>query len=260
MDRRAFLKKGGVWLAGSLLGLNRAPCAAADPGTGTCRKSGRPAQMALIIDDIGYNRSIVYRFLDLGVPITFAVLPLLPHSRELSREIHHSGHEVMLHQPMEPVNPRLDPGPGALFVGDDASTIAAVLRRNVESIPFATGINNHMGSRFTASSPEIVHALDTVRTSGLFFIDSRTSGRSKALQTARQFHISAAGRDVFLDNQPAAAAVYHQLLALRRRAEATGSAVGIGHPFPATVAGICRFFEAGAHHGIRLVHVSRTLS
>ena len=81
------------------------------------------ARISLIIDDIGSSPSRLRPFLDLGIPITFAILPKLRYSQEHACEIHRQGHEIILHQPMEPFNRFLDPGPGALYVGDEEDKI-----------------------------------------------------------------------------------------------------------------------------------------
>lgn len=215
--------------------------------------------MALIIDDIGYSRSRLQMFLNLDVPMTFSVLPRLPLSRELADEISESGRGLMLHQPMEPVNPAKNPGPGALYVGDQPERIADILGANLSEMPRATGVNNHMGSRFTASSPEIVQALDVVKQNDLFFIDSMTSSRSIAYETARRMQLTSGRRSVFLDNRQEACAVADQMHQLEKAAVRWGKAVGIGHPFKHTAEGIRRYLQRRSNDAVRLVLVSETL-
>ena len=111
--------------------------------------------MALIIDDIGHSRARARQFLDLDIALTFSILPHLPFSGELACEMHRTGYEVMLHQPMEPYNKAHDPGPGALYVGDGSRRIAAVMEANINTLPQVVGVNNHMGSRFTESGDDI---------------------------------------------------------------------------------------------------------
>jgi polysaccharide deacetylase 2 family uncharacterized protein YibQ len=222
-------------------------------------RAGVPASIALIIDDIGYSRSRLRLFLGLDVPMTFSVLPRLPLSRDLAKEIAETGRELMLHQPMEPINPAKNPGPGALYVGDRPERIADILGTNLAEMPRATGVNNHMGSRFTASSPEIVQALDVVKRNELFFIDSMTSSRSIAFETARRMNLSSGRRSVFLDNRREAAAVTHQMHRLETLAIRWGHAVGIGHPFGQTAEGIRRYLQQRKSAVVRLVMVSDTL-
>jgi len=188
MDRRTFLFKSAAYLLGSYVGTNLFSKAFAHNLPNN--QFARP-QVALIIDDIGYSFSRAERFLKLDIPITFAVLPQLPQTAELACEIQSQGHEIMLHQPMEPYNSDFDPGPGALYVGDDINKIIRVVEENISNVPYAMGVNNHMGSRFTSRRKEIEDTLRAVKDNGLFFVDSFTTSHSMAYQTARRLHIPA---------------------------------------------------------------------
>ena len=252
MNRRWFLKSGAVWIAGwfGCTGLSRRAAA-------MTMAAGRP-KIALIVDDIGFSQQRADLFLALGVPVTFSILPHRPLSHMLAGQIHGSGHEVMLHQPMEPVSNQFDPGPGALWVHSDPVQIHRILQDNIDSIPHAVGVNNHMGSRFTACCDKITQALGVVQDNGLFFVDSRTSGQSIAFETARRLQMPSARRHVFLDNVRQVRAITRQLHRLENRARAAGSAVAIGHPFPETAAAISLWLKKVAGR-VELVHVSRLL-
>ncbi|MBW1704064.1 MAG: divergent polysaccharide deacetylase family protein [Deltaproteobacteria bacterium] len=257
MDRRDFLLKGTSFLVGGLFGLNSFSKALAfgeQKNSSFCKP-----RIALIIDDIGFSFSRTRLFLDLKVPITFSILPRLVHSRDLAYEIHGKGHEVMLHQPMEPLNPGIDPGPGALYVGYGAMRIANIMEENIWTVPFAAGVNNHMGSKFTACCKEIKDALKAAREKDLFFIDSLTSSRSMGYKTARGLHMPTASRNIFLDNVPHESEILVQLAKLKRHAQQYGRAIGIGHPFPETAAAVGRFLENIKDSGITPVHVSKIL-
>lgn len=252
MHRRDFLVKGASFLVGAMFGGSWISDAFACEGVTSGR--AQVPRIALIIDDIGFNPSRARQFLDLEVPITYSILPRITYTQQLALEIHEAGHEVMLHQPMEPSSPEVDPGPGALFVGDGPARIAKVMEENISEIPFATGVNNHMGSRFTASEPEMEEALAVVKEKRLFFVDSLTSSRSTGYETARRLHIAAAFRHLFLDIQLDEPAILYQLRRLKRRARLYGVGIGIGHPFPETAQAVGKFIRD--LEGIRLVHIS----
>ncbi len=216
-------------------------------------------RIALIIDDIGYSLYRAKLFLDLQMPLTFSILPRLPHSYDLALEIHRSGHEVMLHQPMEPVNARLDPGPGALYRGYAPQSIMRIMNENISAVPNAVGVNNHMGSRFTACPREMCDTLSIIKASGFFFIDSLTSNSSVACQIARRFEMSAAARNIFLDSNPYETFISSQLAKLKRYAKKYGSAIAIGHPLPETAKALKRFSINLKDYGITLVPVSNIL-
>lgn len=256
MNRRRFLGKGISFLAGSLLGFNAiSEALAAGVSLG---RSAWP-RIALIIDDIGYSRSRARQFYDLGVPLTFSILPRLAYSYDLALEIHDQGREIMLHQPMEPYDPNFDPGPGALYTGYGVERIVRILKENVSHMPYVIGVNNHMGSRFTSSRPEIDSTLRVIRHQGLFFVDSVTSGESKAYETARMLHMAAAKRNVFLDNRLNESAIMKQLFKLKDWAYQHGYAIGIGHPFPETARAIRYFAKNLDRHEVSFVPVSRLI-
>ena len=257
MDRRTFLLKSVPWLAGSLFSLNSfSRVLAGEVKTG---KSFYPPRIALIIDDIGFSFSAARRFFNVEVPITFSILPQLPKSLDLAVEAHTRGHEVMLHQPMEPYNAGFDPGPGALYVGDKVGKIMRTVEKNLSDVPFVVGVNNHMGSKFTESRKEISETLMVVKKSDLFFVDSFTSGRSKAFKIARELQMISARRNIFLDNIPDESAILSQLQSLNMHARKFGCAIGIGHPFPETARAIERFSKGLEYSQTSLVHMSQIL-
>lgn len=257
MDRRTFLLSSSSFVLGNLLGLNSFSKAFAsdhidqNPQTKPC--------LALIIDDIGASLAHIKPFLDLGVPMTFAVLPRLAASEESASWIHREGHEIMLHQPMEPRDRGLSPGPGALYVGDEPTKITHTVAENISSVPFATGMNNHMGSRFTAAPKEMMETLQVVKDRGLFFVDSLTTGDSKGYKTAKTLHLPAASRDVFLDNRVEERAILRQLQQLKGIALRHGYAVGIGHPYAETSRAIRLFLQGVKETEFELVHISDAL-
>jgi uncharacterized protein len=257
MKRREFLARSGAFLGASLLGVNGLANA-----LGYDVDSGPPAfspRISLIIDDFGSILSRIQPFLDLQIPITYSILPRLRHSHEIAHEVHREGHEIMLHQPMEPFNRFLNPGPGGLYVGDEETRIAKVMTENLAEIPFAFGVNNHMGSRFTSRERETNDALTVLRGSRLFFVDSLTSKSSVVCETARRLQVPAASRHVFLDHCMGEDAVLFSLERLRLYALRWGSAIGIGHPFPDTARAIGRFTGALTRSNISLVYVSRLI-
>lgn len=256
-SRRQLIRCFCVMAGGGLLGLfNLSKVFAAE----NLRSQKHPTpKIALIVDDIGYNRSLAWQFVKLNEILTFSILPQVSYSKELAFELNDQGYEVMLHQPMEPYNNGCDPGPGALFVGDNAQHIEEILQTNIRSIPFAKGVNNHMGSKFTASPNEIGNALKVIRSRGMFFVDSYTSSHSLAHATARRYHMHTAHRNVFLDNVRQESAIMSQLVHLQKHAMLYGRAIGIGHPYPETARAIGRFAKGLKQSNVSLVPVSEIL-
>jgi polysaccharide deacetylase 2 family uncharacterized protein YibQ len=79
-------------------------------------------------------------------------------------------------------------------------------------------------------------ALEVIKAHGLFFIDSRTTPKTMAYALAHQLGLRAAERKVFLDHDENADSIRAEVRALARDADQEGMVVGIGHPYPETIA------------------------
>jgi polysaccharide deacetylase 2 family uncharacterized protein YibQ len=253
MNRRAFLFKSLGYAAAAALGNPLADALAREV-------SPPPARIAIIIDDIGHSRRRAASFLATKADLTYAVLPHLPHSGELAGTIHEQGHEILLHQPMEPFDAQLDPGPGALFVGDTAARMKSIVDANIQAVPYAKGVNNHMGSRFTANDHDIRCALQAIHCHGLFFVDSLTTCHSKAYRTACGMRMASGRNDAFLDRDRHPQAILHRLYAVMNHALIHGQAIAIGHPYPETAAALGVFCSEIQDTPVRMVPVSHLLA
>jgi polysaccharide deacetylase 2 family uncharacterized protein YibQ len=210
----------------------------AKPEAGPLLPNGRPELplVAIVIDDLGYQRQTTQDFIALNIPLTLSFLPQAPHSREMARYAIEEGKEILLHLPMEPKGfPKSDPGPSALLTTMTDEEIRQILERDLVEFPKVRGINNHMGSLFTEDREKMVIVLKIIRQKNLYFFDSRTSPDSVALSVAAQLGVRAIGRDIFLDNVSKEEAIRLQLEKLIHLAQNRGMAVGCAHPHPQTL-------------------------
>jgi len=219
-----------------------------------------PAKVAIIIDDIGSNTTLLQSLLEVDHPLTLSIIPHLPHSVEAARLGHQKGWEIMLHLPMEPDNyPHTDPGEGAILNSMSQSEVERIIEEHVRSIPYLKGINNHMGSRITRHQEAISKVLASVRKHRLFFIDSRTSEDSIAFEIARNMEIPAAARTIFLDEVAEVSYSENQLLRLEELAQLNGYAIGIGHIYPSTIEALKRTLPRLQKKGLKLVFASEVV-
>ena len=197
--------------------------------------AGQRPKIAIIIDDFGQSLDRARCFFDLKIPVAFSVIPFLAASRQVAQTAHQKGFDVMLHMPMEPSGwPDTDAGPGVILLTMGREEVQARVKAAVKGVPYVVGVNNHMGSRFTADRQHIGWALEEIRDHNLFFVDSLTSTRSKAYHEARKIGLATARRSIFLDNVQNAQAIRIQLKKLLAQARRYGWAIGIGHVYPIT--------------------------
>lgn len=228
---------------------------AARAGPSAPHAAGNP-RIAIILDDLGHDRSSADAVLALPFAVTVSVLPHLPVSTEVAEEAVRRGDQVMLHLPMESQPGEASGEDIELRVGMTREQVEAALAGMLETVPHAAGVNNHQGSRATAD-PALMEALmAALRERGLFFIDSRTTAATVAFDTAERWGVPAASRKVFLDDTPEREAVLAQLELAARDALRDGSAIVIGHPHPATIAALAEGVPRLEARGIRLVFAS----
>ncbi|MFH1350094.1 MAG: divergent polysaccharide deacetylase family protein [Pseudomonadota bacterium] len=199
-------------------------------------ESGTRPEIAIIIDDLGYNRDLAFSFIHSTLPISLSVLPLAPHTKDIANEANRWGRELMLHLPMEPKDyPRLNPGPGTLLTDMDEKEIRRMMRKHLKGIWGVRGINNHMGSRFTERRDKMSIVFDELRKRDLFYVDSRTTGQTIAAALGKEMGVPVVSRSVFLDNDLSTPAIRVQMKRLLSMARHSGKAVGIGHPHKETL-------------------------
>ncbi|CAB5089665.1 Putative periplasmic protein YibQ, distant homology with nucleoside diphosphatase and polysaccharide deacetylase [Olavius algarvensis associated proteobacterium Delta 3] len=200
------------------------------PESRTPNRFAKP-KVAIIIDDLGYDPAIAERFLSLGRPITFSILPHAPYTRKIAREADTMGVEIMLHLPMEPDEyPHVNPGPGALMSAMSPDELIAQLERNLDVIPTVRGVNNHMGSRLTANSSQLYQIFSILKQRDLYFIDSRTTPNTLCRPSAHMFKLRFSERDIFLDHVQDPDFIRRQSQKLIGIAKRHGQAIGIAHP------------------------------
>ena len=198
------------------------------------KKNGLPL-VAIIIDDLGYDKNIAKKLSKLNNKLTFSILPHSPYQTEIVRLSKENGIETMLHLPMEPIEyPKVDPGPGTLLTSMTPDQLIRQLKQNLSVIPDVKGVNNHMGSKMTTESGQMYQIFSILKKKNLYFVDSRTSAQTLCKPSARLFQIDFAQRDVFLDHLQETQFIRKQIKKLIQIARSNGYAVGIGHPHPIT--------------------------
>ncbi len=216
--------------------------------------------IGLIIDDLGNGRKAGLEAVNLPGPLAYSILPHTPYGKMLAERAYAKDKEVMLHLPMQSVhdNPL---GEGGLTLTMTRRELQHTVREGLSAVPHVVGINNHMGSLLTQQPEQmgwLMHELH--KREGLFFIDSRTTKRTIARLVAQQFNIPTHNRDVFLDHEQNPEAIrfqFQRLLVLARR---NGGAIGIGHPYPETLAVLRDELASAESKGFDLVPIREIMA
>ena len=181
--------------------------------------------VAIIIDDLGYDKKIAIKLSNLNAMLTFSILPHSPFQKSIARMSRDKGFGIMLHLPMEPLE-----YPDIMT----PDQLTRQLEKDLDAVPFIRGVNNHMGSKMTAESRQMYQIFSILKKRGLYFVDSRTTVETLCKPSARLLQIPFAQRDVFLDHRVEVEFIRKQLKELVRIAQRNGYAIGIGHPHSLT--------------------------
>ncbi len=230
----------------------------ADPVSLALAGSQTP-KIALIIDDLGNWRQAGLRAVSLPGPVACAILPHTPFASLIAERAFVADKEVMLHLPLEPIE-HDTLALGTIDITATRSQLARIFAADIKSVPHVVGVNNHMGSLLTQHPGHMAWLMDEMREQGgLFFVDSYTSEASIALKIATETGVPTIRRDVFLDNVATEEAIDRQFERLKTLARRNGVAVGIGHPYPATLSYLERVLPELASEGFVLITVADSI-
>jgi len=191
-------------------------------------------KLAIVIDDFGYRPQNENQVLAMPSAISVAVLPNAPHAREMATKAHNSGHEVLIHLPMAPLS-KQPLEKDTLRPEMSSDEVERIIRDAYGKVPYAVGLNNHMGSAMTSSLFGMQKVMQALERYNLYFLDSMTIGNSQAMRAAQGTGVKVIKRKVFLDDTQNEADIRVQFNRAVQLARRNGSAIAIGHPHPSTV-------------------------
>jgi uncharacterized protein len=216
-------------------------------------------KLAIILDDLGNDREAAETIFALHYPLTISVLPYHAHSTEIAQEAQRRGLEVMLHLPMRAVANET-PEAHQLEAGMSREIIERELSGMLESVPTASGVNNHEGSLATADAKLMAELMPLLKQRDLFFVDSRTTAATVAFEEAERAGVRSGFRNVpFLDDVQDVGAIRKQLELAIRGAKEKGAAIAIGHPHTETLRALKEELPRVEAEGVHLVLVSEVV-
>ncbi|AHG20175.1 hypothetical protein Z042_11460 [Chania multitudinisentens RB-25] len=196
--------------------------------------AAQAGRLSIVIDDVGYRPHEDNAILQMPTAISVAVLPNAPQARLMATKAHNQGREVLIHMPMAPLS-KQSLEPDTLQPAMSSEEIQRIIRNAVNNVPYAVGMNNHMGSAMTSSLPGMQRVMQALDNYQLYFLDSMTIGNSQATRAAAGTHVKVIKRKVFLDDTANPDDIRRQFNRAVELARRNGSAIAIGHPRPATV-------------------------
>ena len=216
-------------------------------------------RVVIVIDDMGIDKKRSARMARLSSQLTLAFLPYAHNVQLQVNTAAAMGHEIMMHVPMLPEGAKIDPGPNVLRGDVSADELRTRILANLDGFEGYTGINNHMGSKFTQDRAGLDVLMAELHKRGVFFLDSKTHPKSVAEHVAAEAGVMTAHRDVFLDHIETPQAVAKALALVERDARRNGVAIAIGHPKDVTIEGLAAWLPTLKAKGIEVVKLGDVL-
>ena len=212
--------------------------------------------MAVIVDDCGYDLAPVRQLAELPIKMSFAILPFKGNSQAALELVKSNGKEAMLHLPMEPLDPSAASETKMVTVAMTKEEVQSYTREAIDSLPGISGGNNHQGSKATSNKSTMRAVLDVFKDEGLFFIDSNTYSKSVGDQLSEELGVPTARNQKFLDNSSDIDDIKRNIWAAAEMADKNGSAVVICHARPNTAKAWSEVYKVLKDRGIKFVSAS----
>lgn len=114
----------------------------------------------------------------------------------MATKAHSSGHQVLIHLPMAPLS-KQPLEKDTLRPDMSSEEIERIIRDAYNKVPYAVGLNNHMGSAMTSSLYGMLKVMQALERYNLYFLDSMTIGNSQAMRAAQGTGVKVIKRKVF---------------------------------------------------------------
>jgi len=219
-------------------------------------RAKRPARVAIVMDDFGYNMNNAEALFAIGKPVTLSILPNLKHSRDVAESARQHGYEVILHLPLESNRNGVKEEAGTLKPGASEKTVVEQLTKDIGSVPGLAGVSNHMGSKATEDRILMSEIFSYLKKKNLYFFDSMTSEKSVCVEVAAEMGLRFAKRDIFLDNEENVESIKKQMIELKKLALRRGRAIAICHDRKNTVTVLADAMPDMAKDGVAFVNLS----
>jgi len=193
------------------------------------------AKLAIVIDDIGYHAKEDAAVYAMPQQISVAIIPSAPYAQQRNQQAKAQGRDILIHMPMQAMS-NIKIEEGGLLLGMSQYEVTQRVQAAKQIVTHAIGMNNHMGSAATSDTALMTALMRELYKQRLFFLDSRTIGKSVAGKIAKEQGVKSLERHIFLDDSDVFGDVQRQFQLALQYARKHGTAIAIGHPRKNTLA------------------------
>ncbi|WP_319202876.1 divergent polysaccharide deacetylase family protein [uncultured Ilyobacter sp.] len=231
-----------------------------DPIPPTPPKKVYSGKLSILIDDVGMNTQTADIFGKIKKPVSFATIPFLPRSSEATEKLEEYGFQVILHMPMAGSNDSLNSRTeGILMPEMTKEEVYKRFDKAIDDLGELKGFNNHMGSRFTEHAFQMKTLLKYAKDKGMFYIDSKTTSKTKGYSTAKKLGVPTYYCSKFLDNSKDVESIKKEIKSAVKMAKDSGKILAIGHYHKNMAVALKSMLEYIENENVELVYVSEVL-
>lgn len=188
-------------------------------------------KLAIIIDDMTTQKQI-NNVKALPYIVNMSFLPPTKGHKN-SAKITNNLDKYMIHLPLQASNFMFEEE-NTLHITDSMEIIEDRIKSLRTLYTNTNYLNNHTGSKFTASNEAMDKLFQMLKKYNYIFLDSRTTANSVAKKYADKYKVKMFTRNIFLDNNKDKIYIQNQLKKAIKIAKKTGLAIAIGHPYSIT--------------------------
>jgi len=202
----------------------------------SCLEHTASSQRAVTaIDDVGNSLSSVKDSIEINAPLTFAILYHCPYSVLYAQYLHKAKREILLHIPTEPLSyHHAKPEKGILHAGSSKCKLINKPDKDIRTVPYATGVNNHMVYRSIANEEDSAAIVCKIKKGHEFFVDSWITYDTKRVRVAKMSGLRNPSRQIFIDSDQDYEATLQSLLNPAPSEERTPVVI-INYPYRFTI-------------------------
>lgn len=188
----------------------------------------RHPRLAIVLDDLGNDLLLARGLVDIDAPLTLAIVPFRPFSKEIAELATLFGREVLLQLPIQGDGASESDSRGLLRLAAARNDLLHALEEDLAAVPHIVGVSAPLAT-FGAAHERLDWTLGTLKERGLFIVDSSPTPPTAACSANAGTGSSCSLSIIRLEDTEDEAAATRQLEATLTAVAARGDSVVIGH-------------------------------
>jgi polysaccharide deacetylase 2 family uncharacterized protein YibQ len=210
----------------------------------------------IIIGDLGSDLLIARALAGIDAPVTFAIKPFQPFSKEVAELATLFHREVLLQlEPEADHRPNSPPSPTPP-ASTDRGGLSRWLAQNLAAVPHAVGISSRFQPPFAGDHEHMQSLLKALKEKNLFVVGAGDASLHDTCEVAASMAVGCADNTVVLGDTDDEQVIQNELQAVVETARTRGDTIATGHATQATLVTLRAAIPTFAAAGVDVVPAS----